>query len=193
LLVGFKQLYPRVVPRVVVGNSALIESRVASRELDLGLIEIVTEQPMLERRSAGRDELLMICRPDHPLATAKTVRAADLVAHPFITRDPGNAIRELADQFFEAARINPEDVPIAAELGSLAAVKLMASEGYGYGIASREAITRDVGEGRIVAVPLDPPLYTPLEVIFPKDKFRSRLITTFADFATDEFARRASA
>ena len=34
-------------------------------------------------------------------------------------------------------------------------------------------------------MPLDPPLHTPLEVIFPKDRFRSRLIVTFADFATE--------
>ena len=33
--------------------------------------------------------------------------------------------------------------------------------------------------------------YTPLEVIVPRDKFRSRLITAFADYACEEFARIA--
>lgn len=191
LLEGFRRLYPRVIPRVVVGNSALIEGRVASRELDLGLIEIVTEQPSLERRAAARDELLLICAPGHPLAAKERVSAADLIEYPFITRDPGNAIRDIADQFFMVSGISPEDVPVTAELGSLAAVKHLASLGYGYGVASKAAILRDVSEGRLAAVPLEPPIYTPLEVIFPKDKFRSRLITTFAAFAADEMAKQS--
>ncbi len=57
LLEGFKRRYPRVVPRVVVGNSQLTEERVAARDLDIGLIEIVSDQNSIERRSAARDEL----------------------------------------------------------------------------------------------------------------------------------------
>ncbi|MDX5409283.1 MAG: LysR substrate-binding domain-containing protein, partial [Thauera sp.] len=63
----------------------------------------------------------------------------------------------------------------------------------GFAIASSAAIQRDIREGRLVAVPLDPPLYTPLEVILPRDKFRSRLITAFADYATEQLARMATA
>lgn len=191
LLESFKRRYPRVIPRVVVGNSQLTEDRVAARELDIGLIEIVTDQPAIEHRSAARDELMVICQPSHPLAQAKSLRAADLLGHPFITRDPGNAIRELAEQFFEAAGISMNEVTICAELGSLATVKLLAAEGLGFGIASRAAILRDLREGRIAAVPLEPRIYTPLEVIIPRDKFRSRLITTFADHACEQLAEMA--
>jgi DNA-binding transcriptional LysR family regulator len=193
LLEGFKRRYPRVVPRVVVGNSQLTEDRVAARELDVGLIEIVTDQPGVERRSAARDELLVICHPAHPLARHKQLAATDLAGHAFITRDPGNAIRVLAEQFIARAGVAIEDLTICAELGSLATVKHLAAEGLGFAIASRAAIQRDVREGRLAGIPLDPPLYTPLEVILPRDKFRSRLITTFADYATEEFARMAPA
>ncbi|PTD98010.1 LysR family transcriptional regulator [Pseudothauera lacus] len=192
LLEGFKRRYPRVVPRVVVGNSQLTEDRVVARELDVALIEIVSDQPAIERRSAARDELLVICHPAHPLARAKALKAQDLAGHPFITRDPGNAIRVLADQFLHAGGVGLDEIPVCAELGSLATVKHLAAEGLGYAIASSAAIRRDLREGRLVGVPLDPPLYTPLEVILPRDKFRSRLITTFADFATDALARMAT-
>lgn len=192
LLEGFKRRYPAVVPRVMVGNSAFIEGRVADRELDLGLIEIVTTDTSLERRTAGRDELMMICAPNHALARHQRVDAATLAGHAFITREPGNAIRELAEEYFAAEGIAVDELDIAAELGSLAAVKHLARTGFGFGIASHAAILRDVGEGALVAVSLDPPLYTPLEVIFPRDRFRSRLITAFADFATVEFARLSS-
>lgn len=192
LLEGFKRRYPRVVPRVVVGNSGLTEGRVAARDLDLGLIEIVSKDSAIERRCAARDELLVICRPDHPLARHPVLSAQDLLAHPFITRDSGNAIRDLAEQFFAEAGIAPESIKVCAELGSLATVKHLAAQGHGFAIASNAAIKRDVREGSLVAISLEPRLYTPLEVIIPKDKFRSRLITTFADFASEELVKMAA-
>lgn len=191
LLEGFKRRYPRVVPRVVVGNSQLTQDRVAARDLDIGLIEIVSDQSAIERRSAARDELMVICNPGHPLAKLKKLKAADLVGHPFINRDTGNAIREIAEEFFAAAGVQISEIPICAELGSLATVKHLAAQGMGFAIASDAAIRRDVREGRLVAIPLDPRLYTPLEVIIPRDKFRSRLITAFADYACEQLARMA--
>ncbi|MDO9598173.1 MAG: LysR family transcriptional regulator [Azoarcus sp.] len=192
LLETFKRRYPRVVPRVVVGNSQLTEDRVAARELDIGLIEIVSEQPAIEHFSATRDALLVICAPTHPLAQATSLKATDLIEHPFITRDPGNAIREIAEEFFEAAGIPMSEVNVCAELGSLATVKHLAAEGMGFAIASQAAMLRDIREGRLVGIPLEPALYTPLEVIIPRDKFRSRLITTFAEHACEELAAMAT-
>ena len=189
LLEGFKRRYPRVIPLVSVGNSQLIETRVMDRNLDVGLIEIITEQPTLDRRSAGRDELQLIVPPDHPLAGARSVRAEQLVSYPLLHREPGNAIRDLVDQFFAAAGIPFEDLNVAAELGSLSAVKHLAAQGFGVAIASAAAIRRAVEAGRLVGVPLSPRLYTPLEVILLKDKFRSRLVNTFADFVTEEIGR----
>lgn len=190
-LESFKRKYPRVLPRVVVGNSKLTEERVAARDLDIGLIELVTEQHTIERRSAGRDELMVICSPDHPLAKFKKLSAKDLIAHPFIDRDPGNGIRQIADEFFEAAGIAGSEITLCAELGSLAAIKHLAAAGLGFAIASERGIRRDVAEGRLAAIRLEPRIYTPLEVLLPRDKFRSRLITAFADHICEEFARMA--
>ena len=130
----------------------------------------------------------MICRPDHPLARFERLSAKDLVGYPFIDRDPGNGIRQIADEFFETAGIAGSEITLCAELGSLAAIKQLAAAGVGFAIASRRAIRRDVEEGRLAAVPLEPRTYTPLEVIVPRDKFRSRLITAFADYACEQFA-----
>lgn len=193
LLEQFKRKYPRVMPRVVVGNSQLTEDRVASRELDLGLIEIATDQVLVERRTLAHDELLVICQPAHPLAQFPMLSARDLLAHAFITRDPGNAVRVLAEGFFEAAGIGMDELTICAELGSLASVKHFAAQGLGYAIASKAAIQRDLREQRLVAIALEPKLYTPLEIILPKDKFRSRLIMAFADHAAVALATMATA
>lgn len=192
LLEGFKRRYPRVIPRVSVGNSQLIESRVMDRNLDVGLIEIVTEQQSLDRRGAGHDELQLIVAPDHMLARELSVRAEQIAPHPLIHREPGNAIRDLVDQFFASAGIPYEDLNVTAELGSLSSVKHLVAQGFGVAIASKAAIQSAVKAGRLVGIPLEPRLHTPLEVILLKDKFRSRLVNTFADFVTEEIGRLAA-
>ncbi|WP_374265544.1 LysR family transcriptional regulator [Zoogloea sp.] len=192
LIEGFKRRYPRVLPRVSVGNSQTIEGRVMDRSLDVGLIEIVTDQPTLERRHLGQDELQVIVAPGHPLTAEKSVRAGQLAAYPLLHREPGNGIRDLVDQFFADAGIPYEDLNVTAELGSLSSVKHLAAQGLGVAVASRAAIGRELKDGQLAAIPLEPPLYTPLEVILLKDKFRSRLVNTFADFVADEIARLSS-
>ena len=192
LIEGFKRRYPRVLPRVSVGNSQTIESHVMDRSLDVGLIEIVTDESSLERRSVGQDELQVIVAPGHPLANEKSVRAEQLAAYPLLHREPGNGIRDLVDQFFTAAGIAYDELNVAAELGSLSSVKHLAARGLGVGVVSRAAITNELKAGLLVGIPLDPPLHTPLEIILLKDKFRSRLVNTFADFAAEEIARLSS-
>ncbi|MFC4487718.1 MULTISPECIES: LysR family transcriptional regulator [Tepidiphilus] len=183
----FKRAHPRVIPRLVVGTSQLTQQRVLERDLDLGFIEIATKEPGLEQEEIGRDELWAIFAPNHPLAKGKgkPVRAEQLAKHPFIQRDPGNGIREIAEAFFAASGISPESLEIAAEIGTLQGVKHLAAAGIGVAIASRAALLEELRTGQLAAAPLDPPQYTPFELILPKDRFRSRLIMTFADFARE--------
>ena len=91
ILERFKRKYPRVLPRVVMGNSRHIEEGVAAREIDIGFIEAATDNPAVEPRVATQEELVVICSPDHPLASHKQLTAHDLAAHPFIDRGTAGA------------------------------------------------------------------------------------------------------
>jgi hypothetical protein len=77
---------------------------------------------------------------------------------------------------------------VAAELGSLDTVKHLVAHGFGFAIASRAAILNEIRPARWWACP-SIRRCIPLEVIILKDKFRSRLVNTFADFVIEEIAR----
>lgn len=191
LLDNLKRDFPKIVPRVFVGNSEWVERRVAEKELDLGMVEMVSSDPTIECREVARDELLAIVPPGHVLSRHVRVRADELVGLPFIDREPGAAIRDVAERFFRTSGFPPENLEIAAELGSLTTIKHLVRQGVGFGIAARESIKKDVKEGRLVALPLEPNLYESLSVLLPKDKFRSRVVSIFAEFATDFLKKHA--
>ncbi|MBI3095595.1 MAG: LysR family transcriptional regulator, partial [Rhodocyclales bacterium] len=56
--------------------------------------------------------------------------------------------------------------------------------GLGFAIASRSSVSKEQRLGDIVAIPLKPRLIRTLSMVYPKEKFRSRLVATFVEFAS---------
>jgi DNA-binding transcriptional LysR family regulator len=72
---------------------------------------------------------------------------------------------------------------VVMELGSPIAVNGVVETGLGFAIASRASVTREQRLGDIVAIPLKPSLIRTLSLVYQKEKFRSRLVSTFVGFA----------
>lgn len=191
ILGEFKAKYPHVQAHMTVANSETVATRVAEHALDLGLIESPSSQPGVDTEVLCEDVLALICAPGHRLATAKKVTAAEVAAEPFVSREPGSGTREVADQFFQSNRIAPEALNVVMELGSPEAIKGVVETGLGVSILSRATVAKELRLGALVAVPLDPPLIRGLSVVTPHGRFRSRLLSTFIEFAGSRMAAMA--
>ena len=182
----FRALYPKVLPRLIVANSETVENRVAEYTLDLGFIEAPSHLPALVSDFCTDDELLVLCAPGHALAQLSSVTPKQLLKLPFISREPGSGTREVTDNYFQAAGIRPESLDTVMELGSPEAIKGLVSTGLGFAIMSRATIAKEIRLGQLVGLPLVPKLNRPLSVVYPKEKFRSRLANTFIEFAREK-------
>ena len=183
ILGEFKAKHPHVRAHMTVANSETIETRVAEHALDIGLIESPSHLPGVQTEICCEDVLVMICSPGYKLAKAKKVSAAEVAGEPFISRETGSGTREFADHYFQRNRIPPDAINIVMELGSPEAIKGVVETGLGVSILSRATVAKELKLGVLVAVPLNPPLIRGLSVVTPKDRFRSRLLTTFVEFA----------
>ncbi len=183
MLGDFKARYPRVQCRLTVANSETVESKVADHTLDIGLIEAPSHHPSLKSEICCEDELVVICAPQHELAKFSTVTPERLALQPYISREAGSGTREVVDDYFKRAGIQPEDLTPVMELGSPEAIKGAVEAGLGIAVVSRVTIVKEEKLGDLVAVPLDPPLIRPLSVVYAREKFRSKLLQTFLDFA----------
>ena len=168
---------------MTVANSGIIESRVADHTLDLGLIESPSHLPGLHTEACCDDELVMICAPNYGLARLKTVTAAQIAGEPYVSRESGSGTRQFADNYFRQSGVAPEDLNIVMELGSPEAIKGVVESGIGVGIMSRATVVKELRLGTLVALPLKPQLIRKLSVLTPKEKFRSRLVSAFVEFA----------
>ncbi|MNC88557.1 putative DNA-binding transcriptional regulator [compost metagenome] len=75
------------------------------------------------------------------------------------------------------------------ELGSPEAIKGVVETGLAVSIVSRATVDKERKLGTLVAVPLEPRLIRTFSLVLPRDKFRSRLLSTFIEFATSRMKR----
>lgn len=186
ILGEFNALYPQVRARLIVGNSESIENRVAAPTLDLGLIEAPAKLSGIASELCIEDELVVICAPDYPLAGAKSITPRALADYEYISREPGSATRELSDAYFRQHKIAPESLKTQMELGSPEALKGVVATGLGFAIVARVAVDRETRLGLLAAIPLKPPLKRSITLIYPQDRFRTRLADTFIKFAKNK-------
>lgn len=192
ILGEFNALYPQVRASLLVANSENIESRVAEHTLDIGLVEAPASQAGLVSQICGEDELVVICAPDYPLAGKRSVSPALLADHEYIAREPGSATREMTHAYFRAHKIAPEKLKIQMALGSPEALKGVVATGLGFGIVSRVIVKKEIRLGTLRAIPLKPPLVRSLYLIYPEDRFQSRLTRTFIEFSRRKLKEPAS-
>ena len=184
ILGEFKAEHPEVQAHLTVANSETIVSRVADHALDVGLIESPSYQSTLVNQVCCDDELVVICAPGHALAKRKTVRAQELASLPWVRREVGSGTREFTDNYLRQCGVVPEDVQVTMELGSPEAMKGVVETGIAVAVLSRATITKELVLGSLVAIPLSPPLIRSLSLVHPQERFRSRLLTAFVEFAT---------
>jgi DNA-binding transcriptional LysR family regulator len=180
----FKAMHPQVQPHMTVANSETIENRVADHTIDLGLIESPAHLPGLHTEVCCDDELVMICAPDYVLAGQRAVTPRQVAAQPYVSREAGSGTREFTDQYLAAAGVAVDDLHVVMELGSPEAIKGVVETGIGIAIMSRASVAKELRLGSLVALPLKPRLIRKLSLVYPRKKFRARLVSTFVEFAT---------
>lgn len=189
----FKARHPQVQTHMTVGNSETIENRVADYSLDIGLIESPSHLPSLHTEVCCDDELVMICAPGHRLAQERGVTPQQIMIEPYVSRETGSGTREFADNYLRKSGISPDDLNVVMELGSPEAIKGVVETGIGVSIVSRATIVKELKLKVLVAVPLKPRLIRTMSLVYPREKFRSKLLGTFVEFAITRMKQMADA
>jgi DNA-binding transcriptional LysR family regulator len=184
----FKSRYPLAMPSLTVANSEAVENRVAEHTLDMGFIEAPSRHGSVITEVICEDELQVMCAPEHPLAQQESAVPRSLLQHPYLSREPGSGTRDVFDQYLRKAGVKPESLELVMELGSPEALKGLAITGLGFTVMSKAAVAKELRLGLLASVPLAPRLIREFSVVYPKERFRSRLVNTFVEFAKERLA-----
>jgi len=188
-LIGkFKAQFPAVVPALFVGNSEAVQERVDERTLDLGFIEGDSHLGSLHSELCCEDELQVVCAPSHPLAREGFALPSALTQHPYINREPGSGTRAVIDRYLQKVGVAPDSLNVVVELGSPEAIKGLVGTGLGFAIMSRAIVAKELQLGQLAQIPLQPRLIRNFSVVYPKERFHSKLVAAFLAFAKEQLA-----
>lgn len=170
---------PGIEVALTVTNRQTVIARLAANEDDLCILGQPPEGLDLVAQPIARNPILLLARPDHPLAGSAQVPFAQLADAPFILREPGSGTRAAAEKFFAANGLRPR---VRMELGSNEAIKEAVVAGLGLAILSQDTITLEVATGRLVALDVQGfPLMRHWNVAHPRGKHLSVAARAFLE------------
>lgn len=179
LLKSFQQDTNNQNQKVIIKNTADICQDIVEFKLDIGLVEGSITQNSLLATPWLKDEMCVICSPEHPLAQYELVSFADIDNHAWVLREDGSGTK---DVFTHHLSKHLNHWTVAFELKNTSAIINFVSCGFGLSLLSKHAVQAAVNEGRIVALPMDSKTPRQLSLVYHKDKYQSPFIKRFIDY-----------
>ncbi|HEX8719826.1 MAG TPA: LysR family transcriptional regulator [Pyrinomonadaceae bacterium] len=124
---------------------------VLSGAVDVGVVAYPERRRGLEVVPLGGDRLVFICRPDHPLAARKRLRATDLQGQNFIHFERDIPTRRATDRILRAHGVA---VHRAAEFDNIETIKRAVEVGLGVAVVPRPSVLDERRSGQLAVVPL---------------------------------------
>ncbi len=177
---SFKKQYPNVAVNIRRFESAKVLESVIDHTIDFGVVSLPVPDNRLTVVPIHKDELVVVCAPQHPLAKSKSVDAATMAEYPLLLPKYGRT-REAIDDLFRERRLKPN---VSMDLDSSELLKRFAAADVGIGLIPRSNVQEDVKAKILAALVLsDVQLRRDLALVFRKDKALSRAAMAFIDIA----------
>ncbi len=147
-LTAFSTKYPkaRVVTRI--GTIDEVIELVRSRAVTLGLFLGLGPVPGMRSEILGREPLVLVAAPHHPLAGGRAVPVTKLASYPFVTALHGSRYFKLADAALR--KIGLVDYAIAMEVEEAPATKEMLRHGTALACLPRCTVANELAAGTLV-------------------------------------------
>ncbi|MGF7216975.1 DNA-binding transcriptional LysR family regulator [Spirosoma lacussanchae] len=123
ILARFHEQSADVSISLLNGNTEQIEQALLRNDIDLGLVEGRTHHSDIRYTPFVKDELVLICRADHPLADRDDISLDELRATPILLRERGSGSLEVIEHALRGQGIKLTDLTIEMQLGSTEGIK----------------------------------------------------------------------
>ena len=187
---NYQRGFPDVKVRLNVANTNGIIHMVENNEIDIGIVEGPINNKNLVKEVIWKDDLVVVCANDHPLAGRNKVAIADILEYPFISREEGSGTREVLENYLTKRKVDTDQFNITMEFGSPESIKSAVAAGLGISILSAATLEKEVQLGTLSAIPLSPPIKRAFSIVYQRQKFRLRAMEEFLDYARQHCEER---
>lgn len=184
LIADLRKWYPFITPTISIANTSVISKKVASRQLDIGVIEGEVHSNKLHAEPLANDYMVVVISEKHPLSREKQVQFADLANETWIVREEGSGTREMTEHMFNDHNFKPQSV---MEFGSTQVIKEAVEAGLGISFLSRWALRKELALGTLQILMMDDfPFIRQFSVITQASPFQTKAAEVFRDLLREK-------
>ncbi len=169
LLGSFVAANPEVGVTIEVYDTAAVVEAVESGHAHIGMSGATVRGARVGFEELGVDELVLICPPEHPLASSAHVGLATLADEPWVLRESGSGTRQMTERLSVDHGLDPDELRVVVELGTGEAIVSAVEGGMGIAILSRHVADKALALGTVSLVDaIGLPASRPFYVVLPK-------------------------
>ncbi len=183
LIKEFKERFPNIAISIDIADSEKIFTRVAEREIDVGVVGAWVNNRKVEGFKLLDDDLLVVVPSSHPLAKYRSIDVNHLLSERWIFREKGSGTRRAIEELLASRDIRKEDLNIYIEAGSTEAVIASVESGMGISIVSKLAVAGISPRRGLKTIPIaNAGAPRSFYVIYPRQKNRRKSVMQVLDF-----------
>ncbi|GHB90307.1 LysR family transcriptional regulator [Cerasicoccus arenae] len=178
----FLQEFPDVNVRVEYRRANMVYEDILHNAVDFGLVAYPVKMRQLETIPFQEDQLVVICAPENPLASQKSVELKDLEKYKFIGFDQDIPTRKATDQIF---RDNKIDIDPVMEFDNIETVKRAVEIDAGIAIVPSTTVLQEVKQGLLASVQVrGKKISRPLAIVHRKGRVLTPAMKKFVKLLT---------
>jgi DNA-binding transcriptional LysR family regulator len=188
LIARFKEEHPAVGVSLRVTDTHDVLEGVIRRELEVGVVGALSHRKELVVRPFARDEIVVICAPDHPWAERGQVSFEEFRREPLVVQQRGAGIRSVMEEHLKRHSITERDLNIVLEMGLNESAKHAVMAGAGISYLSKFAVRTETQQGTLAVVRIaDFAVERDFYMVHSRTKVVSKAVKAFLDYLGQQY------
>jgi len=184
LLAEFVKHHPGIQVHLEVTNRAELVAQLQENIPDMAIMGTPPGNLELTAQAFMQNPLVIIARPDHPLAQASRIPLSRLVTENFIQRERGSGTRNAVERFFDQREVK---LNTSMEMSRNEAIKHAVMAGLGLGIVSMHTLEFELALNRIAILSVEGfPIMKEWYLVHRTGKRMTPISQAFHDFVLNE-------
>lgn len=168
LLEEYRKRWPQVVVKVYIGNVNTLGERLRASQLDFLLMEGTIPDNNFIAEEVLDDPMVVVCSPEHPFASRKSVTLEEISKMPYIGREKSNRV-----EFFDEI-MTQHNLPLNFHWisNNSETTKMAVMRNFGITAISRRIVAAEINAGLMHEVQIeDQLLMRKVRLVYHKNKF----------------------
>ncbi|MGH3079481.1 MAG: selenium metabolism-associated LysR family transcriptional regulator [Gaiellaceae bacterium] len=183
LLCEFQRESPGVRVFLTVSDTHAVVERVATRELELGIVGAARRHRGVRFEPFFSDEVILACPPGHRFA-GRTISLDELREESIVLMQEGAGVRQVVEDALRRQGVRLRDLDVRLELGLQESVRAAVEAGYGVTFISRTAVEAGLEAGTLAEAHVEGMAASrEISLASATGRARSRVADAFVEFA----------